>query len=250
MIFVGTSGWQYDDWRGTFYPKSLPKARWLEHYARRFASVEVNNTFYRLPGEGAFERWRDASPPGFRWAVKASRYITHIRRLRECADPVRLLWERASVLGPALGPILFQLPPGFRADPVLLSDFLAVLPPGLPAAFEFRDDSWRADAVLAQLNAAGAAWVLSDRPGEHPPEIITGGWAYARFHQGAAAHPAYGRRRLQGWADRIATWTATDMFGYFNNDQLAAAPSDAAILVELLRARGLEVARPTVDAKE
>lgn len=245
MIHVGTSGWQYDHWRGTFYPEGLPKSRWLEHYVARFASVEVNNTFYRLPGEGAFERWRDASPPGFRWAVKASRYITHVRRLRHCESPVRLLWDRASALGDALGPVLFQLPPGFRADRELLEAFLSVLPDRMRAAFEFRDDSWRSEDVAAALDDRGAAWVHADRPGVRRVMGPTGGWAYVRFHQGAATHPAYGRAKLRAWADRIAAWDVADVFAYFNNDQLGAAPVDAAILSELLDGRGLAVARPS-----
>jgi uncharacterized protein YecE (DUF72 family) len=250
MIYVGTSGWQYDDWRGRFYPERLPKTRWLGHYVSRFCSVEVNNTFYRLPGEGAFDRWRDASPPGFRWAVKASRYITHIRRLRDCEEPVRLLWGRASALGTTLGPVLFQLPPGFRADPDLLDAFLAVLPDGMRAAFEFRDPSWFSDPVRERLDAAGAACVRADRPGASPPDCDTGGWTYLRFHRGRPTHPAYGRRALTQWADRIESSGASDTFACFNNDHLAAAPADAATLIDLLGERGLEVAVPAPNAEE
>src|SRR5439155_6594956 len=142
MIYVGTSGWQYDSWRGRFYPASMPKTRWLEHYTSRFPVVEVNNTFYHLPKESTFDRWRGASPDGFVWVVKASRYITHIRRLRDAKDSVDLFWSRAARLGPKLGPVLFQLPPNLRADLTLLSDFLSVLPSGIRAAFEFRDATW------------------------------------------------------------------------------------------------------------
>jgi len=243
MIYVGTSGWQYDHWQGRFYPEGLSKGRWLDHYVARFASVEVNNTFYRLPGEGAFERWKEASPPGFRWAVKASRYMTHIRRLRDCESSVRLLWDRASALGDALGPVLFQLPPGFRADLELLEGFLAILPDGLRAAFEFRDDSWRTDEVTSVLDAHGAAWVHADRPRVRRIDGPTGGWAYVRFHQGGLTHPAYGRAKLRSWADRISAWNVGDVFAYFNNDQLGAAPEDAALLIELLGERGQEVAK-------
>jgi uncharacterized protein YecE (DUF72 family) len=250
MIHVGTSGWQYDDWRGRFYPEGLAKSRWLAHYVSRFASVEVNNTFYRLPGDGAFERWRAASPPGFRWAVKASRYITHVRRLRDCESAVRLLWDRASGLGDALGPVLFQLPPGLRADLEVLRAFLSIFPPGMRAAFEFRDDSWRSEEVLAALDGRGAAWVHADRLGAGQIVGPTGGWGYVRFHQGAATHPAYGRARLRTWADRIAAWEVTDVFAYFNNDQLAAAPADAALLIELLKSRGCEVAEAGVAEEE
>ena len=126
MIRVGTSGWQYDDWRGVLYPEGLAKARWLSRYAEAFSTVEVNNSFYRLPSAATFARWREETPEGFVVAVKASRFITHLRRLRDCRDPVALLWERASELGPRLGPVLFQLPPRFRADPERLARFVPV----------------------------------------------------------------------------------------------------------------------------
>jgi uncharacterized protein YecE (DUF72 family) len=242
MVLVGTSGWQYDSWRGPFYPKGMPKRAWLDHFATRFPVVEVNNSFYQLPREPTFDRWREESPDGFRFAVKASRYITHIRRLRECRDPVDLFWSRATRLRQKLGPVLFQLPPNFRADPKLLAEFLAILPPGIRAAFEFRDDSWRTDDVLGSLDRAGAAWVLADRPGWRVPLIVTGGWTYLRFHQGRITHPGYTRSKLRTWADRIAGLPVRDGYAFFNNDPLAAAPADAAALIDLLEQRGLEVA--------
>ncbi len=243
MIRVGTSGWQYDDWRGVLYPEGLAKARWLSRYAEAFSTVEVNNSFYRLPSAATFARWRAETPEGFVVAVKASRFITHVRRLRDCRDPVALLWERASELGPRLGPVLFQLPPRFRADPERLARFLDVLPGGMRAAFEFRDRSWEEEpSVLELLDRRGCAFVLADRPGARVPGIVTGGWAYLRFHQGTEWGPDYPREKLRRWADRIAGLEAREVYAYFNNDTGGAAVRDAATLRDLLRARGLEVA--------
>jgi uncharacterized protein YecE (DUF72 family) len=244
MILIGTSGWQYASWRGRFYPPGLPQRAWLAFYTERFPVVEVNNSFYILPREETFDRWRDSVPPGFLFALKASRFITHIRRLRNCADPVELFWSRATRLGDRLGPVLFQLPPRFRADVPLLSDFLALLPPAMRAAFEFRDHSWRTDEVLDLLDRAGAAWVMADRPGWRVPTVVTGGWSYLRFHQGQEHHPAYTREKLARWADRIAGLGDVEVYAFFNNDPEAAAPRDAATLAELLRRRGCRVAEP------
>src|SRR5919198_5752399 len=142
MIWVGTSGWQYASWKDRFYPKGVPQRAWLGSYASRFRVVEVNNSFYMLPKEATFDRWREATPEGFLFVVKASRYITHIRRLRDAKDSVDLFWSRASRLGPKLGPVLFQLPPRFGANVELLGQFLRLLPHEMRAAFEFRDASW------------------------------------------------------------------------------------------------------------
>jgi uncharacterized protein YecE (DUF72 family) len=244
VIFVGTSGWQYGSWKGRFYPRGLAQRSWLQHYAARFPVVEVNNTFYRLPEEDTFDRWGEGSPPGFLFVVKASRYITHIRRLRDSREPVRLFWARATRLGGKLGPVLFQLPPTFRADPGLLAEFLSFLPHEMRPAFEFRDDSWRHDDVLKLLDRAGAAWVLADRPGVRVPRIVTGGWSYIRFHQGRPGHPAYRRDKLRRWADSIAGLEADDAYVFFNNDALGAAPADASTLIDLLAKRGADVATP------
>lgn len=244
MIYVGTSGWQYSSWKGRFYPKGVPQRAWLAHYATQFPDVEVNNSFYVLPKEATFDRWRQETPKGFLFVVKASRYITHIRRLREAQDSVGLFWSRATHLHEKLGPVLFQLPPNFRADAAVLKDFLSVLPKGIRAAFEFRDDSWQRDEVCELLDRAGAAWVMADRPGWRVPTIVTGGWSYLRFHQGRRAHPGYARSKLRGWADRIAGLDVRDVFAFFNNDAMAAAPKDARTLIDLLLDKNLEVALP------
>jgi uncharacterized protein YecE (DUF72 family) len=243
VIYIGTSGWQYDDWRRRFYPADLPKERWLAYLSERFATVEVNNSFYRLPEAGTFARWRRESRGRFVVAVKASRFITHVKRLRDCEDPVKLFWSRAKNLGPKLGPVLFQLPPRFEADPERLEDFLKVLPRSMRAAFEFRDPSWAGEEINGILHRRGAALVLADRPGARPPDVVTGGWSYVRFHQGSRSGPGYSRAKLRRWAERISEMRARDVYVYFNNDSGAAAVKDAQTLTELLAGRRKRVAR-------
>jgi uncharacterized protein YecE (DUF72 family) len=244
MIWVGTSGWQYGSWKDRFYPKGLPQREWLRYYATRFPTVEVNNSFYRLPNETTFDRWREQTPEGFVFAVKASRYITHIRRMRETKDSVDLFWSRAARLREKLGPVLFQFPPNLRVDVPLLREFLSVMPREIRAAFEFREPSWWRDDVWRALDDHGAAWVLADRPGWKAESILTGGWSYVRFHQGRRTHPGYSRAKLRTWADRIRDMGVRGAWIFFNNDPLAAAPKDALTMTELLHRRGLEVAPP------
>jgi uncharacterized protein YecE (DUF72 family) len=244
MIFVGTSGWQYEDWRGRFYPSDLPKKKWLEHFSAQFPTVEVNNTFYRLPGPETFVRWREGSADGFGFTIKASRFITHIRRLRDCGEPLRLLWSRCSGLRTKLGPVLFQLPPRFPAEPDRLRTFCTQLPKGMRAAFEFRDRSWETAEVFEILDEAGAAFVWADTPGARIPDVITGGWVYVRFHRGGRVRPGYSKVKLGRWADRLTSARAQETFVYFNNDTGGAAVHDARILTELLRTRVPDVRGP------
>jgi len=241
MIRVGTSGWQYDDWRGTFYPRDVPSAGHLAFFAERFRTVEVNNTFYRLPNEDVFRRWRRETPEGFRMAVKASRYITHIRRLREPREPVQLLWSRCRALGDRLGPVLFQLPPGFKRDDDRLRAVLQVLPRTMRAAFEFRDDSWTDDQVLELLDEAGAAFVLAHKTNARVRSIVTGGWSYVRFHQGTERGPDYTSGTLAVWAKRLAALPAREVFVYFNNDTRGAAIRDAERFRRALQRAGADV---------
>ncbi len=192
------------DWRGRFYPRELPQRLWLEHYAARFSTVEVNNTFYRLPEAEVFEDWRERTPAGSVPTVKASRSLTHLKRLRDPAEPLERLLGRARKLGPKLGPVLYQLPPRFPVDVGLLRGVVSLLPDVPRSAFEFRDPSWRTDEVLKLLEGAGAAWVLADRPGARVGPIVTGGWTYIRFHQGTRTGAGYRPEKLRRWADRIA----------------------------------------------
>ena len=244
MIRVGTSGWQYKDWRTRFYPDGVPQRAWLEHYATRFDTVEVNNSFYRLPELTTFQRWRGQTPAGFLVAVKASRYLTHIRRLGEPAEPLDLLLERAAGLADKLGPVLFQLPPNFKVDLPRLRDLLAAIDRRIRPAIEFRHPSWMRDDVLDALDDAGAALVLADRAGARSEPVVTAGWSYIRFHQGTRSRPGYRKDALRRWAERIVALPAGDVFIYFNNDPGAAAPRDADRLIDMLRSRGAEVPGP------
>ena len=212
--------------------------------------VEVNNSFYRLPSEASFERWREGTPPGFQIAPKVSRYVTHIRRLRDAADSVELFWSRARLLRPKLGPLLFQLPPTFKADTERLRAFLPLIPREARAAFEFRHPSWETEETRAFLDAAGAALVLADRPGARVRPFVTGGWSYVRFHQGTHARAGYPRAKLARWADRIAGLPAGDVYVFFNNDPTGAAVRDAATLFRLLDDRGANLAVPKTSLPE
>jgi uncharacterized protein YecE (DUF72 family) len=249
-ILVGTSGWQYRDWRGRFYPRDLPQRKWLPYFSERFPTVEVNNTFYNLPKEETFIAWRDGSAAGFVIGVKGSRYITHIKRLREPRDPVELLWSRCRLLERKLGPVLFQLPPNFAADLERLEGLLRVLPDRMRAAFEFRHPSWETPEVHGLLDQAGCALVLADRPGARVPGTVTGGWSYVRFHQGSQTGPDYPRDKLRRWSEKIAGLEAGEVFVFFNNDGGGAAIRDARTLTELLSGRGVEVRGPAEDVAE
>ena len=245
-VLVGTSGWQYDSWRAGFYPPEVAKTRWLEHYAGRFATVELNNSFYRLPEAKAFAGWAVRTPPDFVLAVKMSRYLTHIRRLRDPQEPVALFLERARALGPKLGPVLLQLPPSLRCDIGALEATLACFPAGMRIACEFRHQSWFNPEVQAVMAGHGAACCLTDRMGSTSPEVRTADWGYVRFHQGRARpEPCYGRAALGTWAARIRDLWAPheDVFVYFNNDGRCCAVRDARAFAALVERQGLPPSR-------
>ena len=233
-IQVGTSGWVYGDWRGSVYPEALPQRAWLGYLSRRLPKIEINASFYRLPARSTFEGWASQVPEGFRFAVKMSRFLTHVRRFRDPAEPVELFWQRAGGLGAALGPVLFQQPPTFAKDTGLLRALLQVIPADMRPAFEFRHPSWHDDEVLGLLDGAGAAWVLADRPGVHVPPHVTGGWSYVRFHRGTRQGFPYTAAKLRRWAREIASLDAAEVFVYFNNDPGGAAVRDAERLQRLL----------------
>ena len=244
-VLVGTSGWQYKDWRGRFYPERLAQGRWLEHYAARFATVESNNAFYRLPGPHTFAAWSQRTPADFVMAVKASRFLTHVKRLRDPAEPVERFVEHAGHLGPKLGPVLLQLPPSLRADPGLLEEALRCFPPGIRVALEPRHQTWFNDRVLELLAARDAAMCLTDRARRRSPVWRTAGWTYLRFHEGVAEPwPCYGRQALATWAEALAaTWgPAADAYVYFNNDPGGCAVRDAVRFAAAAQRTGL---RPT-----
>ena len=250
IIRVGTSGWQYRDWRGPFYPPEVPQRRWLEYYASQFATVENNGTFYRLPARETFAGWRDRTGGDFVMTVKASRYLTHVRRLRDPAEPVRRLLDAAAGLGgqlPWLGPVLLQLPPDLRAAPGLLDECLGCFPPGLRVAVEPRHESWWTDRTREVLAARDAALCWTDRQGTAvTPLWRTADWGYLRCHEGdGAPWPRYRESSLRAWADRVAVaWAeGLDVYVYFNNDQGGAAPRDAAAFAAGVARLGRAVSR-------
>jgi uncharacterized protein YecE (DUF72 family) len=260
-VFVGTSGWQYRDWRAVLYPPRVPQRSWLEYYAQRYATVENNSSFYRLPSQQTFAQWRARTPDGFVMAVKASRYLTHIRRLRDPAEPVERLLRAAAGLGDRLGPVLVQLPPNLQADCGALDDCLTQFAKfgsasgGGPAgsampvrvAVELRHPSWWTENIRELLSRHRAALCWADRLG-HPitPLWRTADWGYLRLHEGAATpRPGYGRQALRSWVRRTAgTWAdSDDVFVYFNNDQGGAAVRDAAAFASIARRDGRNVLR-------
>jgi uncharacterized protein YecE (DUF72 family) len=249
-IRVGTSGWQYADWRGRLYPHGLPQRRWLERYAECFATVENNNAFYRLPRFETFTEWRVRTPPGFVMAVKASRYLTHIKRLKDPREPVERLMTAAAGLGDRLGPVLLQLPPTLRADPGLLAACLACFPAGVGVAVEPRHPSWWIEETRDVLTAYDAALCWADRLGRPlTPLWRTASWGYLRLHEGGARPwPSYGDAALRSWTRRLAAeWGGNgQMYVYFNNDPGGAAVRDAIRFAGIAERAGHQVSR-TLD---
>lgn len=235
--WIGTSGYVYPHWRrGVFYPEGLRQRDELAWYASRFRTVELNNPFYRLPEPGSFDRWRDAVPEGFVFAVKASRYITHIKRLRDAAEPVALLLDRASRLGDRLGPLLFQLPPTFHADPGGLRRFLGELPAEYRWVIEFRHPSWHTSEIYQTLGAHQAALCIPVGGKVHPDLVTTAPFGYIRMHAGDGPGGGFTLEQLRLWARRIRALgrTGKDCYVYFNNDRGGHAPRDAETLIGLL----------------
>lgn len=249
---VGTSGWQYRDWRPAFYPARLSPGRWLEFYAERFATVESNNAFYRLPRSTVFRAWAERTPDDFVMAVKVSRFLTHIKRLREPAEPVQRFLDRTRQLGGKLGPALLQLPPQLRADTGRLDEALAQFPSDVRVSVEFRHDSWYTAETRRLLERHGAALCLADRRGPVAPLWVTADWTYLRFHEGRASpRPCYGRAALDAWAARLADrareWR--EAWVYFNNDPRCCAVANAVQFAACARRRGLAHGRvPARDA--
>jgi len=235
---VGCSGWNYKSWRDRFYPPGLPPARWLEHYADRFDTVEINNTFYRLPERSTFAMWRERVPADFLMAVKASRFLTHMKRLREPEEPLRRLFSRATALGPRLGPVLYQLPASFHLDLTRLDAFLAALPRVWSSrrvrhVMEFRHPSWYVSETFQLLKRRRVALCLHDKDGSTLAEPLTGPFVYVRFHGTSGRyHGSYPDRQLDMWAHRLAEQLQDRraVFAYFNNDPDAVAVENALYL--------------------
>jgi uncharacterized protein YecE (DUF72 family) len=229
-IRIGTSGWQYKDWRGVLYPRGLPQSGWLQRYAQTFDTVELNNSFYGLPSAEQFVRWRESVPPGFIVAAKVSRYLTHVRRLRDPEGPVQLFLERASHLGDRLGPVVLQLPPTLQKDGANLERTLTSFRKQVRVAVEFRHPSWFGDDVKAILGEHNAALVWADRRGRlQNPGWRTADWLYVRFHGGAGSAGNYGRQVLDRYAANLAR-NECEAYVYFNNDAAGNAVRNALTL--------------------
>ena len=232
-IHVGCSGWNYRHWRGVFYPDHLPVKRWFSFYAEQFDTVEINNSFYRQPKAATFEKWRDQAPPGFRYAVKANRFLTQAKKLRDCEEPVERMMAPTRLLGQTLGPILYQLPPMLGINLERLEAFLALLPDDLTHAFEFRHQSWYTEGTFRLLDRFNAGFVAHDFPGVVSPRRAAGKVAYIRFHGAAGKyHGRYSDEALLAWGDWLIEQAKAGRSGwaYFNNDANGAAIQDALTL--------------------
>ncbi|UDY37458.1 DUF72 domain-containing protein [Dermatobacter hominis] len=244
MLRVGTSGWQYRSWREAFYG-GRPTSGWLAAYAATFGTVEVNSSFYRLPERHTVAHWAEATPDDFCFVLKVSRYLTHVRRLRDPEEPIERFLDRAEPLGPKLGAALLQLPPDFRIDVDRLAAVLERWPADVPLAVELRHDSWFVDEVRSLLGERSVPLVRTDRDGRpQEPAWVTADWCYVRLHEGTARpRPCYGDRALRSWRDRIVDgWgTGARGFAFFNNDPQACAPRNAVRFRELASAAGVDV---------
>lgn len=234
-ICIGTSGWNYDHWKGVFYPETCKKNKWLEFYANTFSTLEVNATFYRHMKQSTFEKWRRTTPDGFLWSVKANRFITHIRRLQEVADALEKFFGSVSALKEKLGVVLFQLPPSLVFDRAVFDSFCALLPEGHRYSLEARHESWTSDEALALMGKNNIAWCISDTAGRYPyREAVTADFTYIRLHGSRRLYAsAYTPDELASWAAKIRAFNR-DTYVYFDNDFMGYAPKNASELRELL----------------
>ncbi len=240
-LHIGTSGWHYRHWIGPFYPPGTGAADFLPFYAGKFRSVEINNCFYRLPEPETLAEWREATPADFVFACKASRYITHMKKLKDPEAATRHFLAAVTTLGEKLGPILFQLPPHWHADAGRLGQFLAALPQGFRFAFEFRDESWFTAPVFRLLERHGAACCAYDLDGRRSPVRVTADFVYVRLHGPDGAYRGrYDGRTLSGWARRLRAWqrSGLDAYCYFDNDEAGYAAGDALRLSEMMEGPG------------
>jgi len=238
--YIGTSGWHYDHWRDRFYPEKLSKPQWLEFYASHFTTVELNNSFYRLPSEAAFTTWYNSSPTNFIFAVKVSRFITHIKRLKNSEEAVENFITRAKILKEKLGPLLYQLPPNMHRNDVVLASFLSNLPQGMKHVIEFRHQSWLEEEVFKILRKYNIGLCIFDMPSFTCPLVATADFAYIRFHGSSGLYSScYSDEELANWAKGLAS-LATNLkaaYIYFNNDAEAFAVRNAKTLRSYLQAQ-------------
>jgi uncharacterized protein YecE (DUF72 family) len=236
--YIGCSGWHYEHWRGLYYPEELPRVKWPQFYARQFNTVELNNSFYKLPSEKAFANWRESTPDSFIFAVKVSRFITHIKRLKNLGSAVDNFLSRAVLLERKLGPLLYQLPPNMKRSDELLRDFISSLPPKYQHVVEFRHESWIDDTVFDILREHNVGLCVFDMPGLSCPLIATDDFAYIRFHGSEGLYSScYSDEELSKWAKRIARLgkDVKASYIYFNNDAEAFAVKNAIALENYLK---------------
>jgi uncharacterized protein YecE (DUF72 family) len=236
-IRIGCSGWVYKHWRGLFYPEGLPQTRWFARYAEEFDTVEINNSFYHLPKPETFDKWRDQAPPAFCYAVKANRYLTQAKKLKECEEPLERMMTAARHLGDRLGPMLYQLPPSMKRNLERLESFLSILPTDVTNVFEFRNPGWYIPETYALLDRFGAAFCVHDMQGSQTDRIATGSTAYVRFHGGVGKYwGRYSDEALLGWADWIVEQArqGRPVWCYFNNDIHGHAIEDARTLKSMV----------------
>jgi uncharacterized protein YecE (DUF72 family) len=235
---VGCSGWEYKHWLGNFYANPLPRSRWFEHYASVFDTVEINNSFYRLPERATFAAWARRAPGGFEFAVKASRFLTHMKKLKDPEEPIERLFRRMRALGRHLGPVLYQLPPGWKLNLERLGHFLKALPRRARHVMEFRDPTWYDREVYRLLDRRGVALCLHDMAGSATGRARVGPFVYVRFHGATAKYGGrYPEDRLRSWAQWLNAERegGADVYAYFNNDVGGHAPRDAVTLRRLLQ---------------
>ena len=235
--FIGTSGWHYDHWVGTFYPGDTKSNEQLSYYVRHFLTVEINNSFYKLPAPAVFRAWKESVPPQFIFAVKASRYITHMKKLKMDSASLQRFFNSVKVLGSKLGPILFQLPPGWKVNVERLESFLKALPAGYRYAFEFRNPTWYTSEVYEVLNKHNCAFCIYELAGHVSPPQRTADFVYIRLHgPGAKYEGSYSARALDAWAKRVRAWQeeSLDVYVYFDNDQAGYAANNALKLAGII----------------
>jgi uncharacterized protein YecE (DUF72 family) len=236
-IRIGTSGWHYAHWHGPFYPEDLPRERELAYYAERFGSVEVNNSFYQLPADTSVRTWLDTVGPDFRFALKGSRYVTHMKKLKDPVQSLEKFLATAGSFGDRLGPLLFQLPPNWKPNLERLREFLEALPDGRRCTMEFRDERWFLDEVFQALREHNVAWCVYELAGAHSPREVTADFVYVRLHgPGDAYQGSYDDKTLSGWAGAMSAWAASgkDVYCYFDNDEHGYAAQNALRLQEML----------------
>jgi uncharacterized protein YecE (DUF72 family) len=228
IVRAGTSGFSYREWKGSFYPDDLSNDAMLGYYAERFGTVEINNTYYRMPSESLLEGWAEQVPESFRFVLKANRQITHFKRLKpEAVEPMEYFWSKATTLQQRLGPILVQLPPNFKKDVDRLREFLAAIPDGVRPAFEFRHDSWHDDAVFATLSDASAALVIAQTEDSETPLVATADWGYLRLRK-----VDYGPGEVEGWAEKVAAQEWEEAYVFFKHEDEGTGPRLATRFME------------------